>query len=133
MDSDSPSDVPNPPPSEGTTPAAGGGSPFVENALVKGLIALVATSAGFAAFFAVLYFGIGGLIGALGLDNPWLPYAYQYILGGAVFFVGLFVIIRGRSANPVESTSDRFWIGILVFGLVWYALGHALWIDAALF
>ena len=67
---------------------------------------------------------------AIGFDNPWAAFLYQYGLGGLVFGVGL-LIIRRSGACDFDRPGDRFWFGVLIFGYVWYALMHAILIGLA--
>ena len=60
-----------------------------------------------------------------GIDGPWAPYFYQYLLGGMVFLIGLWVI-RASGACDFKRPADRHFFGVLIFGFVWYAAMHGL-------
>lgn len=65
------------------------------------------------------------------VPDYWIPFLYQYGVGLFVFVAGLFIILRHRSCN-VSRRDDRFWLGVLIFGFIWYAGIHFLWYMAAL-
>lgn len=60
-----------------------------------------------------------------GIDGLWTPYLYQYLLGGLVFVIGLWVI-RTSGACDFRRPGDRKWFWVLVFGYVWYAAMHGI-------
>jgi hypothetical protein len=62
----------------------------------------------------------------------WWPYLYQYSVGGIVFLVGLFLILRSGSCT-LSRRQDRFWFGVLIFGFLWYAGLHFAWYMAGLY
>lgn len=71
-------------------------------------------------------------VGIAGPDGHWTPFLYQYLLGGLVFAIGLWVI-RVSGACDFNRPGDRFWLGVLVFGYAAYATLHGLvtWLATA--
>jgi hypothetical protein len=71
---------------------------------------------------------------ALDFDRLWLPYIYLYAVGGALFLGGLFLVLRS-GALDMKRRGHRRWLGVLVFGLLWYMglhlAGHLAAIPAA--
>jgi hypothetical protein len=61
------------------------------------------------------------------MENPWLPYTYQYIVGGLLFFTGLIVSLK-KGAFNLKRQEDRWTLKILLIGFASYALVHAAWI-----
>ena len=64
-------------------------------------------------------------------SHSWLPYMYQYGLGGLLFIAGIFITIKSGSLNPHKLSHWR-WFWTLIFGLVWYMSLHASLTLAAL-
>jgi hypothetical protein len=62
----------------------------------------------------------------------WWPYLYLYGVGALIFLVGLALIIGYRSCN-LSRRRDRFWLGVLLFGFIWYAGIHLIWYLAAIY
>lgn len=80
-----------------------------------------------------LCWGIPRLVVAwVGIDGQWAPYLYQYLLGGLVFAIGLWVI-RASGACNFDRPRDRTWFRVLIFGYVWYAAMHGIlvWLTGA--
>ena len=71
------------------------------------------------------------LTGWIGIDNPWTPYGYRYGNGLIVFGIGLWTILRSGACRPGRG-HDRFWLGVLLAGFVFFAALHAAWILGAL-
>ena len=67
----------------------------------------------------------------LDFSRTWLPYLYLYVVGGGIFLVGMFIILRSRSLK-LERIRHREWYHILIFGLVYYMGIHGLFTFAAL-
>ena len=67
----------------------------------------------------------------LDFSRTWLPYLYLYGVGGGIFLIGMFIILRSRSLK-LERTRHRVWYHILIFGLVYYMGIHSLFTFAAL-
>jgi len=64
------------------------------------------------------------VIATFGLDGHWTPFFYQYLLGGLVFAIGLW-IIRASGACDFRRPGERKWFWLLIFGYGWYAALHA--------
>ena len=64
-------------------------------------------------------------------SHSWLPFMYQYGLGGLLFIAGIMITIRSGSLN-LNKTSHWRWFWTLIFGLVWYMSLHAFLTLAAL-
>ena len=67
----------------------------------------------------------------LDFSRIWLPYLYLYGVGGGIFLVGMFIILRSRSLK-LDRIRHRKWYHILIFGLVYYMGIHGLFTFAAL-
>ena len=67
----------------------------------------------------------------LDFSRTWLPYLYLYGVGGGIFLIGMFIILRSRSLE-LERARHRVWYHILIFGLVYYMAIHGLFTFAAL-
>lgn len=67
----------------------------------------------------------------LDFTRTWLPYLYLYVVGGLFFGIGLRIVLRHGALN-LKLKTDRHWLKILLFGLVWYAAMHAAAVLAAL-
>ncbi len=63
--------------------------------------------------------------------HAWNGYIFQYVLGGVVFLLGLWLGTR-RRADRVIWVRGRWGYRVLIGGFVMYAAGHALWIVLAL-
>ena len=57
-------------------------------------------------------------------SHSWLPFMYQYGLGGLLFIAGIMITIRSGSLNPNKISHWR-WFWTLIFGLSWYMCIHA--------
>ncbi len=57
-------------------------------------------------------------------SHSWLPFMYQYGLGGVLFIAGIIITIRSGSLN-LNKTSHWRWFWTLIFGLAWYMCIHA--------
>jgi hypothetical protein len=55
----------------------------------------------------------------LPFDRVWLPYIYLYGVGGLCFFAGLFLVLKS-GALDLKRRQHRRWLGVLLFGLLWY-------------
>jgi hypothetical protein len=62
----------------------------------------------------------------------WITYLYQYGVGGLVFALGLFLIVRSGSCD-LTRRNERIWFIFLLVGYLWYAGLHLLWTLAALY
>ena len=71
------------------------------------------------------------MVEMLDFSRTWLPYLYLYGVGGGIFLIGMYIILRSRSLKP-ERIRHREWYHILVFGLLYYMGIHGLFTFAAL-
>ena len=71
------------------------------------------------------------VVALLGTDSPWTSYLYQYGFGLAFFLVGIWLILKTRACQFGRGR-DSFWFGVLIFGFIFFAGGHAVWIYLAL-
>ena len=71
------------------------------------------------------------MVKMLDFSRIWLPYLYLYGVGGSIFLIGMFIILRSRSLK-LERIRHREWYHILIFGLVYYMGIHGLFTFAAL-
>ena len=60
---------------------------------------------------------------ALDFDRVWLPYLYLYGVGGLIFVAGLILVLKSGALN-LKRANHRRWLGVLVFGFVWYMSLH---------
>ncbi len=70
-------------------------------------------------------------------SHSWLPFIYQYGLGGIIFVIGLVLTLKAGSFTPRTNPRHRKWLGVLIYGYIWYfvmhgaltlaALGHERW------
>jgi len=60
----------------------------------------------------------------------WAPYIYLYGVGGIFFLSALFLVLRSRACRT-NVRRDRFWLGVLAFGFIWFAGLHASGISAS--
>ncbi|MGB0952847.1 MAG: hypothetical protein ACPG31_06460 [Planctomycetota bacterium] len=67
----------------------------------------------------------------LPFDRVWLPYLYLYGVGGILFLGGLYLVLRSGSLD-LKRPGHRRWLGVLVFGLLWYMGIHLVSTLAAL-
>ena len=63
--------------------------------------------------------------------RTWLPFIYLYGVGGLIFFIGIFIILRSKSLK-IERPYHRKWLFILLFGFFYYLAIHGLTILVAL-
>jgi len=78
------------------------------------------------------YHSVMGEEAVLTFERVWLPYIYLYGVGGVAFFGGLFMVLRSEGFRRTDPRHRR-WVGILVFGFVWYAAIHGIGTLAALY
>lgn len=64
------------------------------------------------------------------MPEKWLPWLYQYGVGGLVFFLSLWAAIRGGALKP-KSETDRKLLIVLVAGYFAFLAVHGLWIAFA--
>ncbi len=65
-------------------------------------------------------------------SHTWLPYLYQYGLGGVIFIIGIVMTLKATSFRPKTNPKHKKWLSILILGYVWYLVMHGAWILAAL-
>ena len=58
------------------------------------------------------------------MQSAWFPYFYTYVLGTVLFVLGMWGA-RRAGALDLEMPGHRWWIAILILGLLAYAAGHA--------
>jgi hypothetical protein len=61
----------------------------------------------------------------------WLPFIYLYGVGGFIFFIGIYIILKSKSLKT-ERLYHRKWLFILIFGFFYYLTIHGLLTLAAL-
>lgn len=63
--------------------------------------------------------------------RTWLPFLYLYGVGGIAFVLGMVLILR---TEALRTTFDRHkkWVYILLYGFLFYAGIHALFIYLAI-
>ena len=71
------------------------------------------------------------IVSQLGMENPWTSYLYQYGLGFVFFLIGIWLILKTRACQFGRGR-DSFWFKVLIFGFIFFAGGHAIWIYLAL-
>ena len=64
-------------------------------------------------------------------NSPWISYFYLYGHGLIFFLTGLWVIISS-GACQLGRGRDSFWFGVLVFGFVFFATLHGVWVLLAI-
>ena len=64
-------------------------------------------------------------------QRVWLPYMYLYIVGGGIFVIGMYIILRSNSLNR-DRARHRHWLHVLIFGLIYYMGIHSLFTFAAI-
>lgn len=66
----------------------------------------------------------------LPFDRVWLPYLYLYGVGGLLFLGGLYLVLRS-GALDLKRPRHRRWLGVLLFGFLWYMGLHLIGTLAA--
>jgi len=66
------------------------------------------------------------------MPEYWWPYLYQYGIGAIIFVIGIWLIIK-RGSCVLTRKQDRFWLGVLIVGFLWYAGIHLTWYLAGIF
>jgi len=67
----------------------------------------------------------------LDFDRIWFPYIYLYGVGGGIFMIGIYIILKSNSLK-LDRVQHKKWLHILIFGLVYYMGIHAFFILAAI-
>ena len=82
--------------------------------------------------FGLVCFGVPrGLEAILGEHQAWIPVLYQYLVGGVVFTLGIWLILAKGSCVPGRG-DDRLWLGMLIIGFFVYLGMHLGWTALAL-
>ncbi len=61
----------------------------------------------------------------------WLPYIYLYTIGGAIFTIGMYIILKSNSLNR-DRVRHAGWFYVLLFGFFYYVGIHGLFTFAAI-
>jgi hypothetical protein len=64
--------------------------------------------------------------------NTWLPFFYLYGVGGAIFFTGMYIIIKSDSLN-LNRKNHKWWVKVLFGGYFFFMSLHAFLIISALY
>ena len=67
----------------------------------------------------------------LDFNRIWLPYLYLYIVGGGIFCIGMFIILKSKSLNRDRLRHNK-WFYILIFGLLYYMGIHGFFTFSAI-
>ena len=59
--------------------------------------------------------------------NPWIPWMYQYGVGGLAVLFTIFMLIRLKALN-FKRAGDRHLLIALISGYFLFLTGHGLWI-----
>ena len=62
-----------------------------------------------------------------GMLDHWFSFAYTYIVGGLIFVISMFVILRTGGLN-LKFKRDRWLFQSLTGGLIAFCLIHGIWI-----
>ncbi len=60
-------------------------------------------------------------------NSHWLPFVYQYTVGGLFFVLGLYIAIQ-KKVLVLSNIQDKKIFIQLVVGLLFYGCVHGLWI-----
>jgi hypothetical protein len=63
--------------------------------------------------------------------RTWLPFIYLYGVGGIVFIVGMFLILRTKALRPTYYRHKK-WLWLLLYGFFFWMSLHALFIYLAI-
>lgn len=61
--------------------------------------------------------------------TPWLPFVYQYVVGGLLFSASLILLVR-TGALRLNLAADRRLLIALISGLLTFMSVHAIWIAS---
>lgn len=78
-----------------------------------------------------IYFFPRWVIQTFGAASPWASYLYQYGLGGVVFFVGIYIVLKSEACQ-LSYHKHRKWFYFLIGGFFYFAIAHWVWIYLAL-
>jgi len=57
-------------------------------------------------------------------SRTWLPFIYLYGVGGIIFLLGMFLVLKSDSLN-LKRSHHRIWLFILFLGFAWYVVIHS--------
>ena len=57
-------------------------------------------------------------------SRTWLPFIYLYGVGGIIFLLGMFLVLKSDSLN-LKRRHHRIWLFILFLGFAWYVVIHS--------
>ncbi len=64
-------------------------------------------------------------------SRTWIPYIYLYGVGGGIFLIGMFIILRSKSLK-LEIVRHKNWYQILIFGFFYYMGIHGFFTFVAI-
>lgn len=64
-------------------------------------------------------------------EQTWLPYLYLYGVGGLCFIIGM-ITIKKSGAIDLAKKRHNYWWKVMIFGMVYFMIIHALLIIVAL-
>ena len=67
----------------------------------------------------------------LDFSRTWLPFIYLYGVGGFAFLVGMYLITKSNALN-LRNQKHKKWLYVLIFGFIYYAGIHSVFILLAL-
>jgi hypothetical protein len=62
--------------------------------------------------------------------SPWLPWVYQYSVGGVLFVISVWVLCQVGALRPARR-GDRWLLLAMIGGLLAFMAIHAIWIALA--
>ncbi|MBS4033207.1 MAG: hypothetical protein KGZ85_01965 [Ignavibacterium sp.] len=65
-------------------------------------------------------------------EQTWLPYIYLYGVGGLFFIIGM-ITIKKSGGIDLTKKRHRYWWKVLIFGMIYFMIFHAVLIIAALY
>ena len=68
----------------------------------------------------------------MSVPEYWWPFLYQYGVGSVIFLISL-ALVLGYKSCVLSRRRDRFWFGVLIVGLFWYAGIHLAWYLCAIY
>ena len=85
-----------------------------------------------AAVLLITFFYPRIIISIFGEHNQWTSYFYQYGFGLVTFIIGTLVVMPDRSSLLKWRGREFLYWKLLLAGMIFFAVGHALWILFAL-
>lgn len=61
----------------------------------------------------------------------WLPLIYLYGVGGIIFIIGMYIVLKGKALD-ISKKSGKRWLKILVGGFIYFIFIHLFLTIAAL-